>query len=74
VARGHPWPLGVAHGHPLATFFIFFFLNFNFFKKISIFIYFLINLYYFIKMDMSAPRVANKMATRGADMTFDEIC
>jgi hypothetical protein len=25
-------------------------------------------------MDMSAPRVANKMVTHGADMTFDEIC
>jgi hypothetical protein len=42
---------------PCPIFFSFFFL-----KKISIFIYFLINLYYFIKMCMSAPRVANKMA------------
>jgi hypothetical protein len=25
-------------------------------------------------MDMSAPRVANKMATRGADVAFDRIC
>jgi len=56
--------------------FCFYFLNFNFIflKKISIFIYFLINLYYFIKMDMSAPRVANKMVTHGVDVAFDGIC
>jgi len=49
------------------VFFFNFNFNFNFFKKISILIY-------FIKMDMSMPRVANKMATRGADVAFDEIC
>jgi len=61
----------------LAIFFLFFFeifLKFFFKKKISIFIYFLINFYYFIKMDMSAPRVANKMAARGPDVAFDGIC
>jgi hypothetical protein len=57
----------------LFPFFVFFF-NFNFFKKISIFIYFLIILYYFIKIDISAPRVVNKMATCGADVAFDGIC
>jgi hypothetical protein len=25
-------------------------------------------------MDMSAPRVANKMATHGVDVAFDGIC
>jgi len=25
-------------------------------------------------LDMSVPRVTNKMATRGADMAFDGIC
>jgi len=25
-------------------------------------------------MDMSAPRVANKMATRGPDVAFDKVC
>jgi hypothetical protein len=62
---------------PLPPFFFFLFcflFLIFFFKKISIFIYFLINLYYFIKMDMSAPRVANKRATRGADVAFDRIC
>jgi hypothetical protein len=54
--------LGVAQ--PLSCH-LFFFLNF--FKKISIFIY-------FIKMDMSVPCVAIKMATRGADVAFDGIC
>jgi hypothetical protein len=52
--------------HPLTLFFLFF-------KKISLFIYFLINLYYFIKMCMSVPHVANKMATRGTDVVFDKI-
>jgi hypothetical protein len=49
--------------------------NFFFFslkKNVYLFI-FLINLYYFIKMCMSVPRVANKMATRGADVVFDGI-
>jgi hypothetical protein len=79
VAR--KWP-GGGPATPLPPFSSFFFIylfefefKFKFFsKKISIFIYFLIDLYYFIKMDMSASRVANKMATRGADVTFDEIC
>jgi hypothetical protein len=63
VAAHHPKrPLGVARGHPLA---LFFFLKKKLIIIISVFIYFLINLYYFIKMCMSAPRVANKMATRG---------
>jgi hypothetical protein len=58
----------------LFPFFVFFFeFEFEFFfKKISIFIYFLINLYYFIKMDMSAPSVANKMATPGPERHLTE--
>jgi hypothetical protein len=62
---------------PLPHFFFsfFFFLSFFFFKKRKyIYLFFLINLYYFIKMCMSEPRVANKMATRGADVAFEEIC
>jgi hypothetical protein len=72
--RGGPNGLGVAGPCHLFPFFFEIFLKFFFKKKISIFIYFLINFYYFIKMDMSAPRVANKMATRGTDVAFDGIC
>jgi hypothetical protein len=79
-ARG--WPRATLGGlkgwpsHPKPALFsssFFFFLFFLFFKKISLFIYFLINLYYFIKMCMSVPHVANKMATRGTDVVFDKI-
>jgi hypothetical protein len=79
AAGGVRPPLAASGGGPATplppfSFFCFLNFNFNFLKNISIFIYFLINLYYFIKMDMSTPRVANKMATRGADVAFDEIC